>query len=124
LLPNPINQIPGFKLHHHHFVPGFPNMAWPMVEWALDTYYTDFFDTTPPIEQRWILQNVHESELIPMMEELLRTFPNVGLSSLPSTVERRTIDFGLKGKAAAVEAAAAWFAARMAADNVHCEPKA
>jgi molybdopterin-biosynthesis enzyme MoeA-like protein len=124
LLPNPINQIPGFKLHHHHFVPGFPTMAWPMVEWALDTYYTDFFDTTPPIEQRWILQNVHESELIPMMEELLRTFPNVGLSSLPSTVERRTIDFGLKGKAAAVEPAAAWFAARMAADNVHCEPKA
>lgn len=124
LIPNPINQIPGFKLQHHHFVPGFPNMAWPMVEWALDTYYPQYFDTTPPIEQRWLLQNVQESELIPMMEELLRTFPSVRLSSLPSTTERRKIDFGLKGKAAEVQPAAVWFEARMRADNVSCEPQA
>lgn len=123
LIPNPINQVPGFKLQHHHFVPGFPNMAWPMVEWALDTYYSHYFDTTPPIEQRWVLQNVQESELIPMMEELLRTFPSVRLSSLPSTTERHKIDFGLKGKAADVQPAAAWFAARMQADNVNCEPQ-
>ena len=123
LIPNPINQIPGFKVQHHHFVPGFPTMAWPMVEWTLDTYYAEHFDTTPPIEQRWVLQNVQESELIPMMEELLRTFPSVRLSSLPSTTERQKIDFGLKGKAADVQAAAAWFAARMAADNVNCEPQ-
>jgi molybdopterin-biosynthesis enzyme MoeA-like protein len=121
LLPNPINQIPGFKLQHHHFVPGFPNMAWPMVEWALDTYYHQYFDTTPPVEQRWLLENVMESELIPMMEELLSTFPEVRLSSLPSTAERRKIDFGLKGKAAAVQTAAEWFEARMLADNVCCE---
>ena len=124
LLPNPINQIPGFKLHHHHFVPGFPNMAWPMVEWALDTYYAQYFDTTPPIEQRWTLQAVQESELIPMMEELLRTFPAVRISSLPSTVERRKIDFGIKGRAADVAPAAAWFTARMQAENVDCIPQA
>ncbi len=123
LIPNPINQIPGFKVQHHHFVPGFPNMAWPMVEWVLDTYYSAHFDTTPPVEQRWVLQNVQESELIPMMEALLRTFPSVRLSSLPSTTERHTIDFGLKGKAADVQAAATWFATRMAADNVNCEPQ-
>lgn len=121
LLPNPVNQMPGFKLGHHHFVPGFPDMAWPMVEWALDTFYAHHFDTTPPVEQRWLLREVLESELIPMMEELLRTFPTVRLSSLPSTTIRRQIDFGLKGKASAVQPAADWFAARMQADNIHCE---
>src|SRR5699024_8898456 len=35
VIPNPVNQVPGFSLGHHHFVPGFPNMAWPMVEWVL-----------------------------------------------------------------------------------------
>ncbi len=121
LIPNPINQIPGFKLQHHHFVPGFPNMAWPMVEWALDTHYHQHFELSPPVEHRWLLQNVHESELIPMMEELLQTFPSVGLSSLPSTSERRQIDFGLKGKAADVQIAGAWFEARMQADKLSCE---
>ncbi len=31
LIPNEINKIPGFKINHHHFLPGFPEMAWPMV---------------------------------------------------------------------------------------------
>ncbi len=121
LIPNPINQIPGFKIANHHFVPGFPDMAWPMVEWVLDTFYSQHFDTTPAIEQRWMLREVQESELIPMMEELLKTFPDVRLSSLPSTATRRQIDFGLKGKAAAVHEAAEWFEARMRAENVDCE---
>ncbi|WML91799.1 molybdopterin-binding protein [Thiothrix lacustris] len=121
LIPNPINQIPGFKVQHHHFVPGFPNMAWPMVEWALDTYYHQYFDTTPPVEHRWLLQNVQESELIPMMEELLRTFPAVHLSSLPSTVERRQIDFGLKGKAADVQTAGVWFDAWLQVNQINGE---
>ena len=36
VIPNPVNRIPGFSLRQHHFVPGFPQMAWPMVEWLLD----------------------------------------------------------------------------------------
>ncbi len=83
-------------------------MAWPMIEWSLDTYYRQYFDTTPPVEQRWILHSVRESDLIPMMEELLATFPNVSLSSLPSTTRNGQIDFGLKGKQNLVEEAAAW----------------
>lgn len=121
LIPNPVNQIPGFKIANHHFVPGFPDMAWPMTEWALDTFYPQYFDTSPEVERRWLLQEVQESELIPMMEELLQSFPDVRLSSLPSTATRRQIDFGLKGKAAAVQPAAEWFEARMLANNVNCE---
>ena len=44
IIPNPVNRIPGFSLREHHFVPGFPQMAWPMVEWALDTHYRALFD--------------------------------------------------------------------------------
>jgi molybdopterin-biosynthesis enzyme MoeA-like protein len=119
LIPNPINQMPGFKLYQHHFVPGFPNMAWPMVEWVLDTYYKQYFDTTPPVEHRWLLTDVLESDLIPMMENLLKTFPSVRLSSLPSTTERRQIDFGLKGKLAAVQAAGIWLEAEMQRLSIH-----
>ena len=121
LIPNPINQMPGFKLYNHHFVPGFPTMAWPMVEWVLDTYYKPYFDTTPPVEHRWLLTDVLESDLIPMMETLLKTFPSVRLSSLPSTIERRQIDFGLKGKLAPVQAAGTWFETEMQRLNINCQ---
>ena len=39
IIPNPYNRIPGFSLRRHHFLPGFPQMAWPMMEWVLDTHY-------------------------------------------------------------------------------------
>src|SRR3989304_4352852 len=35
IIPNPFNQIPGFSIREHWFVPGFPQMAWPMLEWGL-----------------------------------------------------------------------------------------
>ena len=43
LIPNPVNRISGFSVglpnqkHRHYFVPGFPAMAHPMMEWVLDT---------------------------------------------------------------------------------------
>ncbi|MFN6961179.1 MAG: competence/damage-inducible protein A, partial [Rhodocyclaceae bacterium] len=43
IIPNPFNRIPGFSFRNHHFLPGFPQMAWPMAEWVLDTYYADDF---------------------------------------------------------------------------------
>lgn len=121
LIPNPINQIAGFKVLNHHFVPGFPTMSWPMIEWVLDTHYRHLHDTEPAIDQRWMLENAPESELIPMMEELLQTFPDVRLSSLPSTENRYQIDFGLKGKRTAVAQAAVWFEGRMQNDKVSCD---
>jgi molybdopterin-biosynthesis enzyme MoeA-like protein len=30
-IPNPYNRIPGFSFGNHHFLPGFPEMAWPMM---------------------------------------------------------------------------------------------
>lgn len=109
LIPNPINQVPGFKLANHHFVPGFPNMAWPMVEWVLDTHYAHLHNATPNIEWRWDVIGVPESKLVPMMNEILGKFVGVSISSLPSTENLgNLIDFGLKGPQAEVEQAAAW----------------
>lgn len=109
LIPNPINQVPGFKLANHHFVPGFPNMAWPMIEWVLDTHYPYLFNESPNVEWRWDVLSVPESSLVDMMNEILASFEGVGISSLPSTVQRGDlIDFGLKGPKASVTKAAKW----------------
>ena len=108
IIPNPINQVPGFSLQHHHFVPGFPSMAWPMVEWVLEHQYTEHFNKNPDIDRRWTLKGAIESELLGMMNELLDTFPQVRLSSLPNTQKRHHIDFGLKGQKDNVAEAGIW----------------
>ncbi len=109
IIPNPVNQVPGFKVAHHHFVPGFPDMAWPMVEWVLDTYYSHLKNITPDVEWRWDILGTPESTLLPMMNALLEQFKKVRLSSLPSTVKRGSlIDFGLKGPEKDVINAAKW----------------
>ena len=43
IIPNPYNRIPGFSFNHHHFLPGFPQMAWPMMAWVLDNLYREQF---------------------------------------------------------------------------------
>jgi molybdopterin-biosynthesis enzyme MoeA-like protein len=97
LIPNPVNQIPGFSLRDHHFVPGFPNMAWPMVEWVLDTRYRDLFGSAPPMERLIRVFDTPESELIPLMESVLDGIPGIAVSSLPSTERRGEIELGVRG---------------------------
>jgi len=110
IIPNPINQVPGFSVENHHFVPGFPSMATPMIEWVLDTKYQHLFNSHPDVDVRWDLHEVAETELMPTMANLLDTFPEVALSSLPSGKKHAwLIDFGLKGQRKKVEEAAEWF---------------
>ena len=107
LIPNPVNRVPGFSLGHHHFVPGFPNMAWPMVEWVLDTHYRDLFSDAPAVEQLLRVVGKPESDLIPLMESVLAQVPGIKLASLPSTTDRQLIELGVKGQSQAVETAMA-----------------
>ena len=49
LIPNSYNQIPGFSCSGPgggavHFMPGFPVMAWPMMEWVLTHEYAGRLD--------------------------------------------------------------------------------
>lgn len=106
IIPNPYNKIPGFAIHHghggaHYFMPGFPVMAWPMMEWILDTHYAHLFHQQPRLEKSVLVFQSMESALTPLMEALEREFPQVKVFSLPSvgdTETRRHIELGVKGE--------------------------
>lgn len=109
IIPNPYNKIPGFRCLGAgegavHFVPGFPVMAWPMVEWALETYYRHCFVQQARVEQSVIVFGAMESALTPLMEELERRHA-VKVFSLPSVDHPewgRHIELGVKGDPLAV----------------------
>ncbi|MRD47503.1 molybdopterin-binding protein [Caenimonas koreensis] len=108
LIPNPYNKIPGFTVRDVHFVPGFPVMAWPMMEWVLQTYYADLFNAKPNIEKSVIVFGAMEAALTPLMEAIERDHPGVKVFSLPSVdhpVHGRHIDLGVKGEPVRVEPA-------------------
>jgi molybdopterin-biosynthesis enzyme MoeA-like protein len=71
IIPNPVNRIPGFSVREHHFVPGFPQMAWPMVEWLLDTKYAKLFNRDRWEEASILVFEAGESQLIPAMQPAL-----------------------------------------------------
>lgn len=109
LIPNPYNRIPGFSLGRHHFVPGFPVMAWPMIEWVLDSHYRDLFGAGREAEQGLIVTGLNEGTLTPLFDAVEREFPGVRVWSLPRIDSaqrfRYEIDLGVKGPADAVERA-------------------
>lgn len=105
LIPNPVNRVAGFSLHQHYFVPGFPEMAHPMVEWVLDTYYTHLFHQQDYAEQSIVVTEAGESDLIDLMNQILADYPTLKLFSLPRTNQRRTTEVGLKGERAFVQQA-------------------
>lgn len=114
IIPNPYNKIPGFSCFGKgagavHFVPGFPVMAWPMIEWVLERYYAALFHRSPQQERSVRIWGVQESELAPLMERIEREHPRVRTFSLPSVddpVHGRHIEVGLKGSSDTV--AVAW----------------
>ncbi|WP_144156423.1 competence/damage-inducible protein A [Paraburkholderia sp. BCC1885] len=113
VIPNGYNKIPGFSVGDHHFVPGFPVMAWPMIEWVLDTKYAHLHHAMPHAEKSLLVFELPESTLTPLMEKIEHDFPSVRVFSLPSVGDaerggiyaRRHIDLGVKGEPEAVAAA-------------------
>ena len=83
IIPNPYNRIPGFSLGHVHFFPGFPAMAWPMMEWTLDTYYSFWFDQRAWAENAVVVKSASEAMLTPMMEALEARYAGIKVFSLP-----------------------------------------
>ncbi|NEV63766.1 competence/damage-inducible protein A [Thiorhodococcus minor] len=103
LIPNPINQIPGFAIRGHWFLPGFPKMAWPMAEWVLDQHYGS---CSAVAEDTLVVRGVPESRLIPLMERLGRAYPDLKLFSLPHMGENPHILLGFRGRGALAPAMA------------------
>jgi molybdopterin-biosynthesis enzyme MoeA-like protein len=111
LIPNPVNRIPGFYAREHYFVPGFPHMAHPMLEWALETFYRPLFHRHPTVEKAFLLtgEHAHESGLLALMQHIAAAYPKLRLFSLPSLhgQERRHLELGVEGDPAEVDAAMA-----------------
>ena len=105
IIPNPYNKIPGFSCQGAqgvvHFVPGFPVMAWPMIEWVLDTHYPHLFQQSAWIEQSVIVMGAMEATLTPLMERIEQQHDGVKVFSLPSVDHPqygRHIELGVKGQ--------------------------
>jgi molybdopterin-biosynthesis enzyme MoeA-like protein len=118
IIPNPYNKIPGFSCNAArlagkgagmvHFVPGFPVMAWPMIEWVLDQHYADYFHRSPSVEKSVVAFGAMEATLTPLMEDIERRFATVRVFSLPSVDHPeygRHIELGVKGEPADVDPA-------------------
>ena len=98
LIPNPVNRVAGFSINQHYFVPGFPEMAHPMVEWVLETYYSHLFHQTEYLEESIIIRDGIESQLIDLMNEMLKKYPEIKVFSLPKLKPNRQVELGAKGK--------------------------
>ncbi len=97
LIPNPVNRVAGFSINQHYFVPGFPQMAHPMVEWVLDTHYSHLFHQTEYLEESIIIKDGIESQLIDLMNEMLQKYPEIKVFSLPKLKPNRLVELGAKG---------------------------
>ena len=106
IIPNPYNRIPGFTFRNHHFLPGFPEMAWPMMEWVIDQRYAAI-DAVRAVESAIIVREAGESQLIELMNECLRAYPELKVFSLPRVTPERYIELGVRGDAAQVAPAIA-----------------
>jgi molybdopterin-biosynthesis enzyme MoeA-like protein len=112
IIPNPFNRIPGFGVRNHWFMPGFPVMAWPMIEWVLDTHYTAHFHRHRHGERSLLVFETAESALVPLMEAIEREFAGIKAFSLPSIGDgrdgrpaRRHVELGVKGDAGELDSA-------------------
>ena len=101
IIPNPYNKIPGFTVGHVHFVPGFPVMAWPMMEWVLEQHYPHLHGAARTAERSVIVFGAMEASLTPLMEDIEARFAGVKVFSLPSVDHPefgRHIELGVKGQ--------------------------
>lgn len=110
IVPNPYNKIPGFFIQDHTFMPGFPVMAWPMMEWTLDTRYRDLHHRQAWAEHSFLVFKLPESRITPSLEALEARWPGIKAFSLPSVGDGKHphIELGVKGEPEAAAQALAY----------------
>ncbi len=84
LISNPVNNMPGFQLDDRFFfVPGFPQMAHPMINTVLDQFY-------PKNKEKFscnFIAYTGENTMIEIMQELP---DDIELSCLPAFMDKNT----------------------------------
>lgn len=112
IIENPYNRIPGFAVGRHFFLPGFPAMAWPMIETVLDSEFAALCGSRRSGERSLVVYETAESLVAPIMEAVEAQFAGVRAFSLPSLgdgadgrARRRHIELGVKGDLQQLDAA-------------------
>jgi molybdopterin-biosynthesis enzyme MoeA-like protein len=126
IIPNPYNKIAGFSCGSVHFVPGFPVMAWPMMEWVLDTHYQHLHRAVAVQEMSVIVMGAMEASLTPLMEQIEAQHAGIKVFSLPSVDHPqygRHIELGVKGDDAKMPAAYAQLLSGLKAFGVTLGPE-
>jgi len=115
LVPNPVNRIAGFSVGTHYFLPGFPEMAWAMMQWVLDTKHRDIFRASLPYEEAIVVHEAGESDLLEIMNAVVLDYPDLKLSSLPqwSGTKARVIELAVRGDRVRVPAAMGFIRAQI-----------
>ncbi len=113
IIHNPYNKIPGFTCQAAgsgmvHFVPGFPVMAWPMMQDKLDIYCQTWGKAPKRVEMSVIVFGAMEASLTPLMESIESLHRGIKVFSLPSVDHPqwgKHIELGVKGAENEVAAA-------------------
>ena len=95
LIPNEINMIPGFYINKIFFMPGFPEMSWPMMDWIFKNKLPK--SNKIEFDRSIIIPDIAESLLIDLMNQIENDFPLVKMYSLPKITPQRQVEFGIKG---------------------------
>lgn len=98
LIPNPVNRVAGFAIRQHYFMPGFPQMSWPMMRWVLATHYSDLIGDVQRVA-KILVYDQSESLWVNWMEAFEQRFPKLKLYSLPHLADdgSRHIELGCIG---------------------------
>lgn len=127
IIPNPYNKIAGFTVDNVHFVPGFPVMAWPMIEWVLDHRYAALQGQGgAQREKSVIVFGAMEATLTPLMERIESHFDGIKVFSLPSVDHPeygRHIELGVKGVPERLDAAYASLLSGLAEHGARLGPE-
>ena len=104
LIPNSHNNIPGFYCGRIHCLPGFPEMAWPMVDWVIEHRYQLDVDKAEQFVS-FVVNGAKESELVPLLSSCQQRFPELKFSSLPRFSDGTSwqIELGIRGDQALIE---------------------
>ncbi len=120
LIPNKFNDIPGFSVGEIHCLPGFPQMAWPMMDWVIHHHYK-VGEKSDISQVSFTVHDVRESEIIPLLESAQQQFPEVKLSSLPRFPSEGVwqTELGVRGSRTEREKAAAYLQKELERNGYH-----
>ena len=102
IIPNLHSNIPGFSIKNHYFLPGFPQMAGPMMEWVLEKNHQNIFSDFVEVEYFFQIDSLYESSITPTLNKIVKNYQNIKVYSLPNSNPDKglktnfTLELGIK----------------------------